>query len=325
MSEKPFKRGRRFYNDEQDRIIPRVKNVFLTGLALLKRRLQRRMDHTIVNKWVCPKPQLMSTSLTPQITWLGHSTFLIQYQGLTILTDPIFFEVSQFFFPRILQTPALASHFPMIDAILISHNHKDHLDKRTLKLFQHHEPQIFVPLGSKKMLDRWGFTDVYEKNWGDSVDIVSRRTGKACSLHFLPAYHWTGRTLFDINKSLWGSWMLVWDNFKIYFAGDTAYSTHFKSIGTQFGPIDVVLMPIGPDQPRDLVADVHVGAQEALQGFIELGAAHFVPMHWGTFRSGGDYFTDPLDLLIHLWKTQENVLTQKTLHIIKCGESCKLV
>jgi L-ascorbate metabolism protein UlaG (beta-lactamase superfamily) len=143
---------------------------------------------------------------------------------------------------------------------------------------------------------------------------------KDIKIHFLPAHHWSGRGLFDINKSLWGSWMIETPKYKIYFAGDTGYAGHFRQISEKFSSIDIVLMPIGPEEPRTMMKDSHVGVDEALQAFQDLQAKHFIPMHWGTFKFGADTFDLPIKKLQVSWQNLFFENSDKFLHIVKCGE-----
>jgi L-ascorbate metabolism protein UlaG (beta-lactamase superfamily) len=139
----------------------------------------------------------------------------------------------------------------------------------------------------------------------------------------LPANHWSGRNIFNINKTLWGSWLIESNYTKIYFGGDTAYDTHFKDIGKTFSPINIALMPIGPCEPRKYLKNSHINSSEAIKGFIELGAQEFIPMHWGTFRAGSDSFLDPINFLKKEWEEQKEKLLNKKLNILRPGESIK--
>ncbi|QQR48677.1 MBL fold metallo-hydrolase [bacterium] len=318
MKIKPHRWWRRFYNHRRESIWQHILSIARTALHFLKSKIwqfKKDMIPALVAWRHEGMPQ--GRSIEPIITWIGHATFLIQIGELNILTDPVFFEISAF--SRRLMPPALTiEQLPRIDYILISHNHKDHLDKRSMQALRDHNATILVPLGNKRLLEQWGLTNVVEKNWWE-MEVLSALN---ISFHCLPAAHWSARHAFNLNKALWASWMVTYKNFTLYFAGDTAYSSHFALIGRYFKMIDVVLMPIGPNEPRYIMKGSHVSTHEAVQAFLDLGARHFIPMHWGTFKSGSDLFEGPLLLLQELWQTRAEVLRCKTLHIVKFGEPC---
>lgn len=250
------------------------------------------------------------------ITWIGHSTFLIQIGGYNILTDPIFGNLPLF---RRITPPGIALHtLPPIDFVLISHNHRDHMDADTLKeLFKRNPSLTFlVPQGDAHWFKKRGIRNVKEHMWWDEQSYHSFMPLK---LTFLPAFHWSQRGFFDFNRSLWGSWMIECHGKRLYFAGDTAYASHFKVIGEAFPLIDIALMPIGPCEPRTWMTHAHVSAEEAGQAFIDLGAHHFIPMHWGTYYFGLDTFDLPYKRLSAWWHAQ-NMHTKK-LCVLKIGES----
>jgi L-ascorbate metabolism protein UlaG (beta-lactamase superfamily) len=253
----------------------------------------------------------------PKITWLGHSTFLIQVAGKNILTDPIFGSLS-IVFRRLMPCPVKISDLPPIDYVLISHNHFDHMDSTSLHQIKAYFPQvkILVPMGDKEWFDRHLFSQVSEHTWWE--EIVE--SAGALKFTFLPANHWSQRTLFDKNRSLWGSWMVQAQNFSIYFAGDTSWGDHFEQIGASFEHIDIALLPIAPGEPRSWMKDSHINAREAVLAFIKLKAKMLVPMHWGTFHLGFDDFYAPVKLLQQTWHEFAHELQARQLRIVKFGE-----
>jgi len=323
MNQKPFIRSGRYYNDEHDSILFRLKNVGRMIWRAIKLEFKGKRSKQIlaqknffIKEWTVQQP-LLAKSQEPVITWLGHATFLVQVGGFNILTDPVFFDISVFA-KRLIPAPIHPDQLPAIDAIIISHNHKDHVDEKTLALLLKHQPLMGVPMGTAKWFLAKGFTRVEELMWWNAVTL--EKLNQTLTLTFLPASHWTGRSLLDINKSLWGSWMIACNNFNGYFAGDTAYAGHFKKIGQAFPSIDVALMPIGPNEPRDLMYDSHVNAEEALQGFLDLNARHFIPMHWGTFIFGLDSFILPIERIMKAWGIGKMNKTAAKLHIVKMGQ-----
>jgi len=270
-----------------------------------------------------------SRSQEPVITWLGHSTFLIQVAGKNILTDPIFGSLS-FVFRRLVPSVIEIQDLPPIDYVLISHNHFDHMDKNALCGLKDRFPKmkILVPSGDKEWFDRHLFQNVSEHMWWDEIvdgglQGISVATSFVSSLKFifLPANHWSQRTLFDKNRSLWGSWMVQAGDFKVYFAGDTSWGVHFAQIGHEFKDIDVALLPVAPGEPRSWMKSSHINAQEAVQAFIDLKAKTFIPMHWGTFHLGFDEFYAPILLLRHSWRELQSDLKNKNLKIMNFGQT----
>lgn len=263
-------------------------------------------------------PQFSQKSEQPVITWLGHSTFLIQIAGKNILTDPIFGSLSMVF-RRLVPSVVGLDQLPQIDYVLISHNHFDHMDSQSLHQLKSRFPamRVLVPMGDKEWFDRHLFQNVSEHMWWNEVVDNQNETMK---FTFLPANHWSQRTLFDKNRSLWGSWMIQVDDFSIYFAGDTSWGPHFEQIGDEFKKIDVALLPIAPGEPRSWMKYSHINAREAVQAFIKLKAKMFIPMHWGTFHLGFDDFYAPITLLKQSWHELRGELAGKQLRIMKFGE-----
>lgn len=254
------------------------------------------------------------------ITWIGHSTFLIQVGGINILTDPIFGNIS-WLFPRILPAGIKLDVLPPIDIILISHNHPDHMNYHSLLALQNHKnPCIVVPLGTKSWFDQHSFNNVFELSWWDQKEINLDSKCSFVKVTFLPAHHWSQHGMFDKNKSLWGSWMIECAHYFLYFAGDTIYSGHFLDISHNFPHIDVAFLPIGPCEPQCWMKHAHMNAQEAGKAFFDLSAQHLLPMHWGTFHFGMESFDLPIKRL-QSWQNENSAsLEEKVIHFPKVGE-----
>lgn len=254
------------------------------------------------------------------ITWIGHASFLIQTAQYNILTDPVFGALS-LLFPRILPVGIEPANLPKIDFVIISHNHRDHMDTKSLLLLKKNNPEIIimVPKGDQKWFDKRNFKNIIENNWWETNSFENIK------FSFLPAYHWSQRGILDYNKSLWGSWMISVNNKNIYFAGDTAYADHFKAISEEFN-ISTALMPIGPCEPREWMRNSHVSAEEAGYAFLDLKADNFIPMHWGTYHFGTDQFDLPYNRLIDWWEYQlsKNKLENKNLITLKVGQKLNI-
>lgn len=317
----PHKKNNRFYNHGEEKARHRIVNIFQVAWHVLARKLQAKRPPFVakgsdLSKWV-EQPNFGAAENKSSITWFGHATCLINIGGLSILTDPVAGSLGRLF-KRNLPLPLPLEKLPHIDVILISHNHKDHLDIPTLTSLQRFNPLVLVPQGDAKLLRRVGFHRVQECEWHELIELETNQERKKIELVFLPAAHWSGRGVLDVNRSLWGSWLIRTGELSIYFAGDSAYGKHFSAISHQYGPPDVVLMPIAPEEPRGLMAPAHVGVEESLRAFNDLAGTHFFPIHWGTFAFGIDRFQDPIEKLEKLWPAQ--VSTNKRLHVVPAGK-----
>lgn len=256
----------------------------------------------------------------PRVTWIGHSTFLIQIAGVTILTDPIFGSPS-IFFPRLTRPGLVPENMPPIDIVIFSHNHPDHMDIKSLRRIVRLNPRtrIFVPWGDKKTLERRGFVNISEYMWWDE-EVVVLPGERSVTFTFLPAAHDTRRFLLDANKSLWGSWMIMGAGEYIYFAGDSAYDVHYREIGENFPIINTALIPISPCDECERMR--HLSAEDAGEAFLELGAHRFIPMHWGTYHFGDDHPLIPVKRLQEWWDANTVRLGQRCLDFLKIGQTC---
>jgi N-acyl-phosphatidylethanolamine-hydrolysing phospholipase D len=233
------------------------------------------------------------------LTWIGHATALVQIDGVNILTDPMFSDrASPFSFagPERRVPPGLSlAELPHIDIVLISHSHYDHLDEASVKALnaQPGGPPLFlVPLGIKAWLASKGISNAQESDWGDHT-LASR-----LNFWFVPATHWSARTLSDRNETLWGGWVVKTSAqsahpFSLYFAGDTGYSRDSQRIGDAFGCVDLALIPIGAYAPRWFMGPQHVDPQQAVQVFQDVHAKKAIGIHWGTFELTDEPLDEP--------------------------------
>jgi L-ascorbate metabolism protein UlaG (beta-lactamase superfamily) len=320
----PFFQKNRFFNYAGETYEGFLHSLLLIAESLRNKALGlRRIRRDWVNHYIELVPYDLSipyTSPHPRVTWLGHSTFLIQVSGFNLITDPMFGNPSSLF-RRLVKPVILPEQVPPIDVILISHNHLDHMNAESLYVLarKNSRVKILVPLGDKAWFDRRGFTHVEEYTWWESLTLD--KFDSKLTFTFLPAHHWSGRGIFDRNKSLWGSWMIQSSEHNLYFAGDTAYARHFKAIATEFGRIDTALMPIGPCEPHEDMGVTHMNAEQAGQAFIELGAQRFIPCHWGTLWFGTDYPLLPVERLQAWWQKNLGVVKAAQLDILKFGQT----
>jgi len=239
---------------------------------------------------------LRANRTEPIVTWIGHATFLVQLEGVNILTDPNWSDRAspvRFVGPRRLVPPGVRfKDLPRIDAIVISHDHYDHLDEPTVRrLIAAHQPRFFVPLGLKALLTGFGATDVVELDWWESGTV------RTVTFTATPAQHSSGRWLHDQNQRLWSSWAITAPTRRIYFAGDTGYFSGFKDIGSKLGPFQIALLPIGGYEGWGDLHPNHICPEQAVQAFEDLGADRLVPMHWGTFDLNREPYHEPPDRL----------------------------
>ena len=217
------------------------------------------------------------------ITFINHSTFLIQADGINILTDPVWSErVSPFSWagPKRSRLPGVKyKDLPPIDIVLVGHNHYDHLDIETLKLLhKDHKPKFIVGLGVDLLLKEEGIDNVKALGWRESINISN------IEYHFVECQHWSARGLFDKNVTLWGSFIIKLSNKSIYFASDTGYSEHFKEQRKIYGAMDISLLPIGAYEPRWFMKSQHMNPEEAVKSHIDLESGFTIGMHFGTFQ-----------------------------------------
>ena len=242
-----------------------------------------------------PRPEERITDSTQVFTYVNHSTFLIQTDGLNILTDPVWSErVSPFSFmgPKRMRPPGIKfEYLPQIDYVLLSHNHYDHLDIRTVKkLKDRFDPTFIVPLGVDLYLNKKGIIKTVSLDWwqetsvSDSVEIAAVR-----------AQHFSSRGPFDRDKTLWAGFVIKSPKGNIYFAGDTGYNTFFKEIGERYAPIKTALIPIGAYIPRWFMGPVHVDPQQAVQIHKDVKSELSIGMHYGTFPLADDGHDDPIN------------------------------
>jgi L-ascorbate metabolism protein UlaG (beta-lactamase superfamily) len=311
---------------------PDISRFFRWQLERTLAGLPRPPDQPVVG--VAPKIDfLLSNRSEITVTWVGHATLLLQLDGLNILTDPHWGNrASPFSFigPKRHQPPGIPfEKLPHIDAVLISHNHYDHLDLETVARLMGQlggPAKFFVPLG----VDRWleknvpgivaagSDQNVWGLDWGDEFKLPGRSNDVV--LKFLAVQHWSGRSLFDRYDTLWGSWAVLSPSFRFWFSGDLGYSKDTLDIGEALGRIDLAAIAIGAYEPRWFMSDFHVNPAEAIQVMKNVRAHQAIGIHWGTFENLSDEQLDqpPKDLTQAI---QNEGLSADAFQLLKHGET----
>jgi L-ascorbate metabolism protein UlaG (beta-lactamase superfamily) len=238
-----------------------------------------------------PSERVFGDSLVA--TFINHATVLLQFGGLNVLTDPVFSEAVGplgRFGPRRHHAPGISlDRLPPIDVVLVSHDHYDHLDFPSVRrLARDHSPRFLVPLGNRARLERWGCARVDELDWWQTVEHEGH------PFTFVPAQHFSGRSIHDRDTTLWGGFVVGGAHGPLFFAGDTGMGPHFREIRERFGPMRLALLPIGAYRPRWFMRRVHVDPIEAVEAHRILEAERSIGIHFGTFRLADEGRDDPV-------------------------------
>jgi N-acyl-phosphatidylethanolamine-hydrolysing phospholipase D len=236
---------------------------------------------------------LQESRTDPTVTWIGHSTLLIQLDGVNLLTDPHWSERASpvaFLGPRRLAPPGLRfEDLPPIHTVLISHDHYDHLDIATVKrLAATHRPRFLTPLGYRAWFADLGIADVEELDWWESRELRDLR------LTAVPVQHWTSRAPWEYNRRLWSGWVVAGRDRRLFFAGDTGYyDVLFRELGRRLGPFDLAAIPIGAYLPPAMMRLSHTTPEEALRVLQDVRGRVLLPVHWGTFDIADEPLEEP--------------------------------
>lgn len=281
------------------------------GNPVVKGRFVNRQPHTThgignILKWrFSPNPQrkekkrekwepslkyLHSLENLPgdSLVWLGHNSFFMQIAGKRLMFDPVFGNIP--FVRRRSKLPVDPAIFKNIDYLLLSHDHFDHLDKKSIVCLYKNNPhmKVFCGLGMEELLKGW-FPDlaVIEAGWYQQIE------DNGLKITFLPAQHWSKRSVHDSGQRLWGAFMLQGNGLSLYYSGDTGYSKHFMEIPELFGAPDYALLGIGAYKPRWFMQPNHISPYDSLTASTEMQASITIPMHYGTFDLSDEPLSDP--------------------------------
>jgi L-ascorbate metabolism protein UlaG (beta-lactamase superfamily) len=304
--------GRRFFNPTGLQAQP---------VSAVQRMLLERRTPWPAHVDVSPRRPPALDRAVAVVTFIGHATFLIQTAAGNILTDPTYSERAgplNIAGPRRVRQPAVPfDDLPPISVVLLSHNHYDHCDLRTLgELARRFDPLVVTPLGNGALVRSAGIRRVEELDWWQGA------TTTALPVTLTPAQHFSARGPFDRNRALWGGFMLMAGARRVYFAGDTAYAPVFREVRQRFGPIDLALLPIGAYEPRWFMQPVHMNPAEAVEAHMDLGATESLGMHFGTFQLTTEGIDAPLHALDEARRVKGILSSQ--FRTLDFGESLRL-
>lgn len=300
----PQYRGGHFEN-----VIPKTPRTTAQSLAYLK--LQMLGEEVRTPPPPCPpvvrlNREDLSKPVTPGLRaiWFGHASVYLEVDGARIMLDPMLSEYASPLArvgPKRFHPPPLALEaLPKMDAVLISHDHYDHLDMETTRHLAKVGSHFVVPLGIGAHLERWGVpaAQITELDWWQSADIRGVKFTSA------PVRHYSGRGLRDGNATLWSSWSIAGPAHRVYFSGDTGFGEHFREIGERLGPFDLSLLKIGSYGPGQNWLDIHMDPEQAVEGHILLKAKRMLPVHWGTFNLAFHAWDEPIKRAVAAARTR---------------------
>ena len=307
--------GKRFYNITGHKHIT-WKDIFVWRLTRKDPNWPKQVTYPSY-----PLPNKLIETDQVSVTFINHATFLLQGEGINMLTDPIWSDYAspfQWIGPKRVYKPGLSlASLPHIDAVLLSHNHYDHLDIQTcLKLQQLNPNIIFITgLGVDHNLRPYGIKHIVTLKWWQQYHI------KTLGITFVPAQHFSGRGINDRNKTLWGGFMIHYAKHPVYFAGDTAAGSHFEQIKQRLGSISLAILPIGAYAPRHIMRSSHIHPEEAVEAMQQLAANYAIGMHFDTFSNLTDEpFGEASQRLYHALQKQH--IDKQRFKVLHPGQSC---
>jgi L-ascorbate metabolism protein UlaG (beta-lactamase superfamily) len=290
----PQFRGGHFEN-----VVPKTPMTNAVMVDLLKRQFSGNEMRTPPPK--CPPvvrlaPENFKDRPAPGLRaiWFGHASVYLEIDGARVMTDPVLSDYASPFpgiGPKRFHPPPVALEaLPKIDAVVISHDHYDHLDVATVRHLAQNGAHFFVPLGIGAHLERWGVPGAQftELDWWQSADIAGLK------LTSTPARHYSSRALRDGNATLWSSWSIAGPAHRVYFSGDTGFGDHFREIGERLGPFDLSLVKIGSYGPGQGWLDIHMDPEEAVKAHVAVKARRMLPVHWATFNLAFHAWDEPI-------------------------------
>ena len=226
--------------------------------------------------------------------WFGHASVYLELDGVRLMVDPVFSDFASPFNgigPKRFHPPPIAlTDLPKVDAVVISHDHYDHLDMRTIRYLSAKGTRFFVPLGVGAHLDAWQVpkNQITELDWWEAANI------SGVAITSTPARHYSGREVSDFNKTFWSSWSIIGPKHRVFYSGDTGFSDHFKNIGNRLGPFDLSIIKIGAYGPGASWYDIHMFPEHAIKAHLDVQARRMLPVHWATFNMGLHSWDEPI-------------------------------
>jgi L-ascorbate metabolism protein UlaG (beta-lactamase superfamily) len=251
----------------------------------------------------------------PRVTWIGHASFLATLSSASFLVDPVFTRRIAGLIPRHGEVGLLPRDLPGLVALLVTHNHYDHLDAPSVRALPR-DLAVFVPEGLAVWFRRRGFRHVTEMRWWDCA------VAGPLTITFVPARHWSRRRFADVNRSGWGGFVVEGGGVTLYHAGDTGWFDGFLAIAERFPTIDLALLPIGAYAPAWFMEPNHMNPEQAIDALQVLRARAMVPMHWGAFQLTDEPLTEPIEWLRRAWERRRPVAR---LHVLAVGETIEVV
>jgi L-ascorbate metabolism protein UlaG (beta-lactamase superfamily) len=313
-----------FRNGRFENTIPQTPR----GYAQLWDYFQRQVHGTEVRTPPTPipvvQPVLENREGRPppglRAVWFGHASVYLELDGLRLMADPMLSDYASPFAgigPKRFHPPPLALEaLPKIDVVVISHDHYDHFDVRTIKHLASGGTHFFVPLGIGAHLERWQVPSAQftELDWWQSAE----RGG--VTITSTPVRHYSGRGLRDGNATLWSSWVIDGPTHRVYFSGDSGFGEHFKAIGDRLGPFDLSLLKIGAYGPGQTWHDIHMEPEEAVKAHIALRARRMLPVHWGTFNLAFHAWDEPIERAVAAGRDQGiDLVTPRVGEVVAAG------
>lgn len=240
------------------------------------------------------------------VTWVGHATWLVQLAGVNMVVDPIWAKAISGVVPRRSAPGVSLKDLPRIDVVLVTHNHRDHMDAPTLRHFSK-APLAVVPQGLGPSMRALGYTNITQMEWWQTIAV-----GNA-SITFVPSQHWSRRGVADTNETLWGGYVMEGGGKRVYHTGDTAYFDGFKEIARRCGSPDAALLPIGAYDPEWFMRRQHMNPEDALHAAQDLDARRILPMHWGTYQLTDEWLGEPPHKVVELAEKDPQLLARLTL------------
>ncbi|WP_373460391.1 MBL fold metallo-hydrolase [Paenibacillus sp. V4I7] len=289
-----FSRSSQYLNGKFENPVPTMMNMgFRNTVGILLDFAKSSPNRRPKTQFAMENPNL-TKDLETKVTWFGHSASLLTIDGKALLLDPMFGKAPSPFpwFGKGRYSGGLPfeiAQLPVIDAVILSHDHYDHLDYGTIMKIKHKVNKFFVPLGVADHLIRWGVLPekIEEYDWWEEF------TFEGLTLACTPAIHFSGRSMTDRGATLWCSWVIKGKQAGIFFSGDSGYSPHFKEIGLKYGPFDLTLMECG--QYDDRWSDIHMMPEETVQAHMDVKGELMIPIHWGAFTLALHDWTDPVE------------------------------